>query len=122
MPYRFSSSAEDQVVEILATSAANYGREAAERYKTLILTAAEAIGGDPMLAGSASVGTLVSARIYPIRLSRLRVPSPSRVGAPRHMIIYRIASDSVVDVMGLVHDRMDLTRAVRSIMHRSDYD
>ncbi|MBE7213252.1 MAG: hypothetical protein INR65_19740 [Gluconacetobacter diazotrophicus] len=43
-----------------------------------------------------------------------------RVGAPRHLVIYREAADGVVEVLGLVHDRMVLSRAARFMLRKAD--
>jgi hypothetical protein len=37
--------------------------------------------------------------------------------SPRHLVVYRLGRDGVVEIIGLVHDRMLLTRAARR-MHR----
>jgi toxin ParE1/3/4 len=48
-----------------------------------------------------------------MRLGR-RLSDPGlRVGQPRHIVIYRIAADGVVEVLGVAHDRMRLARAAR---------
>jgi plasmid stabilization system protein ParE len=35
------------------------------------------------------------------------------VAGPRHLIVYRVASDDVVEILSVVHDRMLLSRAAR---------
>jgi hypothetical protein len=39
-----------------------------------------------------------------------------RVGRPRHLVVYRIGRDGVVEIMGLIHDRMLLDRAVQGML------
>jgi len=36
-----------------------------------------------------------------------------RVGNPRHIVVYRVANDGVVEIVGMAHDRMLLARAAR---------
>ncbi|HEY4254048.1 MAG TPA: type II toxin-antitoxin system RelE/ParE family toxin [Roseomonas sp.] len=116
MGYRFTAAAEAQFEAILLRSARTHGTDAAARYSRLIVTAASAIGHDPGLPGSCGISRLPGIRFYPARLSRMRVRSDHRVGSPRHLILYRLAADGVVEILGLVHDRMVLSRAARKIL------
>lgn len=113
MAYRLAKAAEDQIDAVLLESARAHGVEAAGRYGRLILTAMAAIGDDPGLVGSVEVSRLRGVRAYPPRLSRTKVEPARRVGRPRHLIIYRMAPDGVVEILGLAHDRMVLSRAAR---------
>ena len=79
-----------------------------------------ALGDEPDMHGFVEVPRLPGIRAYPTRLSRLRVEPTRRVAAPRHLVIYRLGSDSVVEILGLVHDRMVLSRAARKIVRNAD--
>ncbi len=79
-----------------------------------------ALGEAPDTPGSVEVPHLPGIRAYPTRLSRLRVEPSRRVAAPRHLVIYRLAADGVVEVLGLAHDRMVLSRAARKIVRDAD--
>ena len=79
-----------------------------------------ALGDDLDMLGSVQIPRLPGIRVYPTRLSRLRVEPARRVAAPRHLVIYRQASDGVVEILGLVHDRMVLSRAARKIIQSAD--
>lgn len=70
-----------------------------------------ALGEAPHLPGSAEVPGLPGIHVYPTRLARRRVAAAQRVGAPRHLVIYRRGEDGVTEILGLVHDRMVLSRA-----------
>lgn len=120
MAYRLTRAAEDQIDAILLESARTHGLDAAGRYGILILTAMASLGDDPMLIGSSNVPGMPGIRAYPTRLSRTKVEPARRVGAPRHLVVYRVAADGVVDVLGLVHDRMVLSRAVRNVVRLAD--
>ncbi|MBE7213483.1 MAG: hypothetical protein INR65_20905, partial [Gluconacetobacter diazotrophicus] len=91
---------------MLLRSARSHGLEAAGRYGRLLLAVMAKLGEAPDLPGSVAVPRLPGTRAYPIRLGRLSVEPALRVGAPRHLVIYREAADGVVEVLGLVHDRM----------------
>jgi len=116
VPYRLTGAAEEQIDTLLLASARAFGLEAAGRYGRLILTVLSAVGGEPDLPGSVEVPRLRGIRAYPIRLARRRAEPVHRVAAPRHLVIYRLAEDGVVEILGLVHDRMVLSRAARSIV------
>ncbi len=113
MAYRLTRAAEDQNQAVLRESFREHGIDAADRYNLLILTAMTALGGDARLNGSIDIPRVPGVRAYPIRWSRLRVDPLRRVRSPRHLIVYRIGSDAIVEVLGLVYDRMVLSRAAR---------
>jgi len=109
--FRLSRAAEEQIDVILLGSARRFGLAAADRYGSLIVAAMTALSEEPLVVGSADVPSLPGIRVYPIRLSRLRFSPPDRVRTPRHLIVYRVAPDGTVEILGLVHDRMVLSRA-----------
>ena len=111
MAHRLTRAAEDRIDATLLESARVHGIEAAGRYGLPILAAMASLGDDPHSPGSREVLRLSGIRAYPIRLSRMRVESARRVRVPRHIIVYRVAADGVVEIPGLVHDRMVLSRA-----------
>ena len=82
--------------------------------------ASAALERTPDLSGSIEVPWLPGVRAYPTRPSRLHVEPSRRVGAPRHLVIYRLATDGVVEVLGLVHDRMVLSRAARRMIRDAE--
>jgi len=48
------------------------------------------------------------------------VPLQHRVERPRHLLVYRIAPDGIVEILSVVHDRMQLTRAARRAQREAD--
>lgn len=68
------------------------------------------------------VARLPGIRAYPARLARQHIESARRVASPRHLVIYRLAADGMVEILGLVHDRMVLSRAARKIVRTADKD
>jgi plasmid stabilization system protein ParE len=114
--YRLTRTAEEQIDSLLLDSARQHGLEAAGRYGQLILTVMAALGEEPHMIGSLEVPRLGGVRAYPTRLGRRRVEPGRRVASPRHLIVYRLAPDGLVEILGLVHDRMVLSRAARRII------
>ncbi len=72
------------------------------------------------MVGSVEVPRLAGVLTYPIRHLRRRVEPARRVGNPRQLIVYRLGSDEIVEILGLVHDRMVLSRAARKIIEATD--
>lgn len=120
MAYRLSRAAEAQIDTLLFESARAYGIEAAGRYGQLILVVMAVLGDTPDMLGAITVPRLQNIRAYPMRLARRRVGPGRRVANPRHLVIYRLASDGVVEILGLVHDRMVLSRAARKMVGSAD--
>lgn len=113
--YRLAGTAEAEIREILAWSEEKFGKSGRERYAALIVAAMEDIAGDPeqVLIDRKRLSR-VEVGIYRVAHSRDRVPDPpGRVREPRHALIFRVAQDDVIDIIGIVHDRMLLTRALR---------
>lgn len=113
MPWRVAGQAEDQIDKVVMDSAERHGLGAATRYNMLIFAALTAIGEHPTLPGSHEVLKVPGVRSFHLRLARRLVEPGHRVHAPRHLVVYRLAADGVVEVLGLVHDRMLLPRAAR---------
>jgi toxin ParE1/3/4 len=97
-----------------------HGMEAANRYSLLLLTTMALLGDEPRRPGSIEVSRLPGVRAYPARLSRMRVAVARGVRAPRHLIVYRVGADGIVEVLGVVHDRMVLFRAARKAAKKAD--
>jgi toxin ParE1/3/4 len=120
LAYRLTRAAEDQIDALLLESARGYGLEAAGRYGQLIQTAMATLGDNPRMFGSVEVARVPGVLAYPLRLLLRRVEPARRVGSPRHLIVYRLGADQVVEILGLVHDRMVLSRAARRIARTSE--
>ena len=122
MAYRLAQAAEDQIDRPLLKSAKTHSLEAASRYSQLILIVIRAVGDNPNPVGSIEVPWVNGIRAYPIRQSRLKVEPGRRVGAPRHLVIDRLATDGAVEILGLVHDRIVLSRAARKLVRAAAKD
>jgi toxin ParE1/3/4 len=113
LSYRLLAGAEANIDRILLESAGAFGADAAERYDLLMRSVFAALAAVPDRPGSQEVTTAPGVRVYPLRIGRRLVAQEQRVGRPRHLVVYRVGSDGVVEIIGLAHDRMLLSRAVR---------
>ena len=109
MSYRLLAGAEADIDRILLESARAFGVDAAERYDLLMRSVFAALAAAPDRPGSREVATV---RVYPLRIGRHLVTREQRVVRPRHIVVYRVGSDGVVEIIGLAHDRMLLPRVV----------
>jgi toxin ParE1/3/4 len=120
VPYRLVGRAGDRIDTILLETARQWGIEAAGRYHRLILAALAIVGDFPDTPGSRSLPRPPGVRTYHLRRARRRVVAEQRVGRPRHLIVYRVAPDGVVEILSLVHDRMVVEQAARRAQREAD--
>ena len=120
MPYRLVGRADDRVDTVLLDSARKWGIEGAARYNRLLLAAMDAIASNPALPGSRPVPGLPGVASYHLRSARRLVSPGYRVREPRHLLLYRVAADGFVEILGLVHDRQLLDRAARRAQREAD--
>jgi plasmid stabilization system protein ParE len=111
--YRLAERAEDAIDAILLESARRWGVPASAKYNRLILAALTAIGDTPALPGSRDIPRVAGLRTYHLRFARNLVDSEHRVARPRHLVIYQVGSDGVVEILSLAHDRQQLARVAR---------
>jgi toxin ParE1/3/4 len=119
--YRLSAAAEAELVDILIRSRQQFGELAQQRYQALMFTAFTDIAANPT-GPNVSWKTLNRGRagIYHISHSRGHVPDPpGPVGEPRHSVVFIEADDGVVLIVGFIHDRMLMPRALKRLLQRS---
>ena len=115
MAYRLSRTAEDTLVEIYLNGLTKWGSAIADRYDALLFKVFSELGDNPMLLGYRAVPCAPGILAYAIRLSRDHVPAEDRIMEPRHMVIYRVGSEGMTDILGIVHDHMVLDRMARRL-------
>ena len=108
--YRLSEPAEADIASILRDSRERHGVQARLRYRALLSAALRRIAGDPngiLTMERAELG--VGIRSFHIRHSR--DDSAERpVGNPVHVIFYRAPAQGLVEVIRVLHDRMEPQR------------
>ena len=114
-PYRLARPAAEEIVRILERSEALFGLSARERYSALPQRAIEDLAEDPSRPGARAVTVLRRPLIvYHIEHSRNRVPDPpGRVRDSVHPLVASHGKDSVLDILGIMHECMLRTRALR---------
>jgi len=120
--YRLAKAAEDALVAIRVDSIERWGKIVANRYDRLIDQALADIAGNPSLPGAHEVPGSAGLKVYSIKSSRRRIVREDRIGNPRHLVVYRLASDGAVEILGVIHDRMLLGRAVGRLARDAEFD
>lgn len=105
--YRLSPPAKADVASVLRRSETLFGAEARTRYRGLLTAALRQTASDPLGPLSSDRGNLAfGLRSFHIRHCR----SQSRqapVAEPVHVIFYRMAEPGIVDIVRLLHERME---------------
>ena len=116
--YRLSGVAEQQIREALAWSEDRFGEVARSRYAALLVTAMTDVAKDPDQPNVAKVR--IGGRdlgLYHIARSRQHVANPAGgVGEPRQLLVFELGAGGIVDILGLVHERMLRGRALRRLL------
>jgi len=109
---RVSAPAESDIEDVLESSNDQFGELVRARYALLIAGALRAIAEDCDRVGVNERPDLGKGVLtYHLHFSRKRVPDArSRVQAPRHLFVFRLAEDGATEVARLLHDSMQLER------------
>jgi len=112
--FRLSAPAEAALDDILKWSAAHF-------HAALLVQAMQDVADDPERPGitwvrirQAMIG------LYHLRHSRGGFDPVARVNQPRHLVVFRIGAEGIVDVLGFIHERMLRDRALRRLARQTD--
>jgi len=108
--FRLSGPARADVAHILATSAERWGVETRRRYAALLAAAMRTVVVDP--AGPSSrerADLLPGIRSFHIRHARGH-DAEARVGRPVHILYYRVIEPGLIEIVRVLHDRMEPSR------------
>lgn len=101
---RLSGPAQDDLRTLLAASLERWGEEGRSRYARLVARALRKVADDPHGPRTKDRPELSPGmRSLHLRHARAR----SGVRAPVHVIYYRRAADDIVEVVRVLHERMD---------------
>lgn len=114
--YRLSAAAQEDIIELLACTDANFGEVARLRYERLLITALLDIATNPERLGSVDRPELgENIRSYHLRHSRERARTKQGiVQRPRHLLLYRFVRTDLVGIGRVLHDAMELERHLPS--------
>lgn len=118
--YRLSEPAKADVASILRRSEELHGKQARIRYRACLTAAMRRVAADPQGRSTVDCGELdLGIRSFHIRHSR----DDSReapVANPVHVLFYRVISPGVVEIVRVLHDRMEPGRYIGSSPQNTD--
>jgi len=103
---RLGAAAEVDFANILKWSTENFGARQSRVYRDTLVQAIGELAGGPNVAGSRARDEIMAG------LRTLHVARRDRRGS--HFLMYRVASKSTIEIVRILHDRMDLWRHVPS--------
>lgn len=108
--YRLTASARADIAALLNESAFRHGRDARDRYAALILAALRRIAKAPQGRSTAARPDLRSGiRSFHTRHCR-NESDEAPVGNPVHVIFYRATEPDLIEIVRVLHDRMEPSR------------
>jgi toxin ParE1/3/4 len=114
--YRISTTAAQDIVQLLAYTQDRFGEAARRRYETLLAVALRDIAADPERRFSVARPELgPGVRSYHLRHSSRRARTPDGlVRQSRHFLLYRITRPDLIGIGRVLHDGMDTQRHLPS--------
>jgi toxin ParE1/3/4 len=110
--FRLARTAQSDLARIFSTSAGRWGPRAAHRYAALLAAAMREIAADPKGPTSRDRAELTpDIRGFHIRHARDKQAS-SNVREPAHVLYYRAAGPGSVEIVRVLHERMEPSRHV----------
>ena len=110
--YRLSEPAKADIAAILKRSEELHGREARIRYRACLTAAMRRVAADPKGRSSVDRAELVPGiRSFHIRHSRDE-SREAPVANPVHVIFYRVVRPGIVEIVRVLHDRMEPRRHI----------
>jgi toxin ParE1/3/4 len=101
---RLGAAAEVDFANILKWTVDTFGSSQAETYRDTLLDAIAELASGPLVSGSKARDEILPG------LRMLHVARHGRRG--RHFLVYRIAADHHIEIVRILHDRMELTHHV----------
>lgn len=112
--YRLSDPARADIAAILRTSEVMHGAEARIRYRGLLAAALRRIAADPQRLATADRSEFL-AGLRSLRIRHCRNDSrEAPVAEPVHVIFYRAAPAGIVEMLRVLHERMEPARHMGS--------
>ncbi|MGH7823447.1 MAG: type II toxin-antitoxin system RelE/ParE family toxin [Candidatus Binatia bacterium] len=107
--YRISAPAQADLENILATSLERWGVDGRSRYASLLAAAFRTIADQPTAPTTRARDELFAGlRSFHVRHSR----GDHGVRVPVHVVFYRTAGAEVIEIVRVLHERMDPARHV----------
>jgi toxin ParE1/3/4 len=110
--FRLARPAQIDLANILATSTDRWGGEGQQRYATLPVAAMRQVADDPESPLTKKRTDLRSGvRSFHVRHAR-RSADTAKVRRPVHVLYYRVIQKGVIEIVRVLHEKMDPIRHV----------
>src|ERR1700682_1542847 len=110
--YRLSGPAKTDIAAVLRASETIHGAEARIRYRALLTAAMRRIAAEPLGLSTVERSELsAGVRCFHIRHSRNESREPP-VGEAVHVIFYRALSPGLIEIVRVLHERMEPSRHI----------
>lgn len=108
--FRLSRPAQADLATILATSAERWGMDGRRRYAAILAAAMQKVAGDPEGPATRNCAELLRG-IRSLHIRHARVDDPdAKVRRPVHVLYYRVVAHNLVEVVRVLHERMEPSR------------
>lgn len=109
--YRLAPAARADAAEILVHSEVTFGTLARRRYRALLEAVFRLVAEQPDRQGAIARPDLGEGYMeFHLRHCPRSVVAEGRVQRPRHALFYRVAGAGMIDILRILHDRMDPRR------------
>ena len=111
--YRLSGPAKADIAAILRRSEELHGKDARVRYRACLTAAMRRVAASPEGHSTADRSELrPGIRSFHIRHSRGESREAPVVANPVHVIFYRVVQPDIVEIVRVLHERMEPTRHI----------
>ncbi len=118
--FRLSRLAEADLAQILRTSEARWGREGRRRYAAILAVAMRKAAAEPEGPPSRNRAK-VSRGIRSFHVRHARGGElEAKVRRPVHILYYRVAAPDVIEIIRVLHERMEPGRHVEAALEDKD--
>jgi toxin ParE1/3/4 len=113
--FRLSLSAEADLAQILETSGERWGAEGMRRYAALLAAGMLKVAAEP--AGPTTRNrSEIPGGVRSFHLRNARAAGSEKVKGPVHVLYYRAIGPDLVEIVRILHERMDPSRHLHAML------
>jgi toxin ParE1/3/4 len=118
--FRLARPAEIDLANILSTSAERWGAEGRQRYAAMLIAAIRQVAAEPEGPLTRKRPELRSdLRCFHTRYAR-SLAQAAKVKRPVHVLYYRVAAKGVIEIVRVLHERMEPSRHLDELPTEGD--
>jgi len=118
--FRLARPAQTDLANILSTSAERWGPEGQQRYAAVLAAAMRQVAAEPEGPLTRKRPDLRSGiRSFHVRYAR-RSAEAAMVRRPVHVLYYRVAQKGVIEIVRVLHERMEPSRHLDELSTEGD--